>query len=272
MGFYVDSGSPRTVWAPVDTVTAASLYVGQLVKNDSVSLNGMAPLAAAQSTTDKTGLQSIFGVVIGDNNYTKLYLATYGQYQTGQATVAAQTARVKLGNSGMYSAGDSQALVRVAVINPNTVLRGNIYNSSVGTAPGVLTATTGLSTTGFTASGTIDVATVANMCTCYCRTGANAGVYRVVLNASSTAFTFTTAWPVAPVAGDTFVIVPLRIGYSFGQITPTSGYVGMGLDSSQTAATNYFGLHVYELDLRVAGNETALFAFDAIHCSTRALS
>jgi hypothetical protein len=46
----------------------------------------------------------------------------------------------------------------------------------------------------------------------------------------------------------------------------------MGLNCAATAATNYFGLHVYELDLREAGKETALFAFDAIHCSTRALS
>ena len=271
MGFYVDSGSPRTVWAPVDTVTAASLYVGQLVKNDSVSLNGMAPLAAAQSTTDKTGLQSIYGVVVGDNNFTKLNLATYGQYQTGQATVASQLARVKLGNSGMYAAGDTQALVRVAVINPNTVLRGNIYNATVGVAPTLLTAASGCSTAGFTCNAN-DVATVANMCTCYCRTGTNAGLYRVVLGASTTAMTFTTLWPVAPAVGDTFVIVPLKIGYSFMNITYTAGYIGMGIDNSKTAATDYFGVHVYELDLREAGKETALFAFDAIHCSTRALS
>jgi hypothetical protein len=271
MGFYVDAGSPRTVWAPIDTVTATSLYVGQLVKNDSVSLNGMAPLAAAQSTTDKTGLQAIYGVVVGDNNNTALNVATYGQYQTGQATVAAQTAIKKLGNSGMYSAGDTQALVKVAVINPNTVLRGNIYNVSVGVAPTVATVASGSSTAGFTCNS-IDVATVANMCTCYCRTGKNAGLYRVVLAASATAMTFTTLWPVAPAVGDTFVIVPYKIGYSFAQITFDAGYLGMGFDCSETAASNYFGIHVYELDLREAGKETVLFAFDSIHCSTRALS
>lgn len=271
MGFYVDSGSPRTVWAPIDTVTAANLYVGQLVKNDSVSLNGMAPLAAASGSTDKTQLQAIYGVVVGDNNNTAKNTATYGQYQTGQATVADQVATKKLGNSGMYSAGDTQALVKVAVINPNTVLRANIYNATVGVAPTVATVASGASTAGFTCNS-IDVATVANMCTCYCRTGANAGLSRVVLAASATAMTFTTLWPVSPAVGDTFVIVPLKIGYSFAQITSTTNYVGMGLNCAATAATNYYGLHVYELDLREAGKETALFAFDSIHCSTRALS
>jgi hypothetical protein len=271
MGFYVDQGSPRTVWAPIDTVTGTSLYVGQLVKNDSVSLNGMAPLAAASGTTDKSQLQAIYGVVVGDNNATSKNLATYGQYQINQNTVALQAADKKIGNSGMYSIGDPQPLVKVAVINPNTVLRGNIYNATVGVAPTVATVASGSSTAGFTCNS-IDVATVANMCTCYCRTGANAGLYRVVLAASATALTFTTLWPVAPAVGDTFVVVPLKIGYSFGQITSTSGYIGMGLNCAATAATNYFGLHVYELDLREAGKETALFAFDAIHCSTRALS
>jgi len=271
MGFYVDQGSPRTVWAPIDTVTGTSLYVGQLVKNDSVSLNGMAPMAAATSTTDKSGLQAIYGVVVGDNNFTSKYLATYGQYQINQNTVALQAADKKLGNSGMYSIGDPQALVKVAVINPNTVLRGNIYNVTVGVAPTVATAASGVSTSGFT-SNTIDVATVANMCTCYCRTGKNAGLYRVVLSAHATAHTFTTLWPVAPAVGDTFCIVPYKIGYSFAQITFDAGYIGMGFDCSETAATNYFGIHVYELDLREAGKETVLFAFDSIHCSTRALS
>lgn len=271
MGFYVDQGSPRTVWAPIDTVTGTSLYVGQLVKNDSDSLNGMAPLAAASGSTDKTGLQSIYGVVVGDNNATSKYVATYGQYQITQNTVALQAADKKIGNSGMYSIGDPQALVKVAVINPNTVLRANLYNATVGVAPTVATVASGASTAGFTCNS-IDVATVANMCTCYCRTGANAGLYRVVLAASATAMTFTTLWPVSPAVGDTFVIVPYKIGYSFAQVTFTSGYIGMGFDVSETAATNYFGIHVYELDLREAGKETVLFAFDSIHCSTRALS
>lgn len=271
MGFYVDSGSPRTVWAPIDTVTGTSLYVGQLVKNDSVSLNGMAPLAAASGSTDKSQLQSIYGVMIGDNNATAKNIATYGQYQTGQNTVALQNGTIKLGNSGMYSVGDPQALVQVAVINPNTVLRANIYNATVGVAPTLATAASGCSTSGFTCNS-IDVATVANMCTCYCRTGANAGRWRVVLSASATALTFTTLWPVAPAVGDTFVVVPLKVGYSFGNITATGGYIGMGIDCSKTAATDYYGMHVYELDLREAGKETVLFAFDAIHCSTRALS
>jgi hypothetical protein len=271
MGFYVDQGSPRTVFAPIDTVTGTSLYVGQLVKNDSVSLNGMAPLAVASGTTDKSQLQSIYGVVVGDNNETAKFLATYGQYQITQNTVALQAANPKLGNAGMYAIGDPQPLVKVATITPNTVLRANIYNATVGVAPTVATVASGSSTAGFT-TNSIDVATVANMCTAYCRTGANAGRYRVVLSASATAHTFTTLWPVAPAVGDTFVIVPMKVGYSFVQINSTSTYIGMGFDCAATAATNYFGINVLELDLREAGKETVLFTFDPIHCSTRALS
>ena len=50
--------------------------------------------------------------------------------------------------------------------------------------------------------------------TCYCLTGANAGISRKITSNSTTTMTFVVAWPRDVAAGDTFVVAPY---------TPTSG-------------------------------------------------
>ena len=262
---------PKQVWLPINMVTSAStMYYGQLCKMDSASFNGVAPLAAASGAFDTNSKERILGIVKGFNYYplTELNDSTYGQYMTGVDTAAAQKAIQKMGNQGMFAAGDPNAMVQVELLNPHSVIEGNIWCTSLGTAPTLLTASGTPTTTAITLNAP-GFTPVAQMCTVYCRTGANAGIYRISSNTSTTAWTFTTAWPATPASGDTFVAVPYRVGMSYGQINSTSGYLGLWLDGTASPATNYFGMMVLELDLRYAGMEKARFQFDPCHYTGR---
>ena len=263
--FRVVSGSPYRTWINVDRITGASLYVGQLVKT-TVSFDGAAPLAIASGAYDITNDQQLYGVVVGTNDLTPTFEATYGQYIAPVQSQANQVARRQFGASGNQSKGDPCAKVEVDVITPCTIIRGDIYNVTVGVAQTLETVTTGSTTgAGYTANA-CDVAPVAYMSTSYCRTGANAGLYRIRTDTSTTVATFGTYFPFDIAVGDTFVTVPLRQrGMSYAQITATTNYLGMGFDCAVTPATNYFGVNVLEMDLSVAGKEHVIFNFSAAH-------
>lgn len=267
MGFKIVEGSCRKAWYPIDrTAGATSLYVGQLVQLPSGSYNGVTPIAAASGAADTSTKSTPLGIVTGTSDAAPTYTGTYGQYITSVQSVAGQVARRNLGIEGMHGKGDPQAMVEVACIDATTVIRAGLFNATYGVAPTVVTATAVNGTAGLgMTTGATDVATVANMCTTYCRTGANAGVYRVNKSASATVHTYDTYWPYTLAIGDTFVIVPVRQGQSYVQVTSTTGYVGMGFDVSATPATNYFIINVLELDLREAGKESVLFKFAPVH-------
>lgn len=274
MGFKVAQGTQNidSFYLPIDmTAATQTLYVGQLVKMDSGSLSGCAPLAAASGAADTALKQVILGIVGGTNNYplTELFNAPYGQYITGASTQAAQKAIMKMGMDGMWVKGDPAPMVQIAKILPDTVIEGPVYNATYGTAPTVVTVTTGDTTGASMTTGACDVATVANMCTAYCRTGANAGIYRIVKTASTTTHTFDIVFPYAIAVGDTFVILPYRVGTSFVQINSTAGYLGMCLNCAATPATNYFQVTVKELDFSVSGKERVFFYFDPCHFTAR---
>jgi hypothetical protein len=273
MGFQIVQNIPEsfTRWLPIDrTVGATTLYVDQLVKMDSGSFNGLAPLAVASGAVDTSNKQVIYGVVIGNNDFKQTFLATYGQYIASVQSVAAQLARNWLGAEGMWAKNDPSPMVKVALIGPHTVLSAPLCNGTLGTAPTLLTATAVNATMGLgMTTNATDVATVANMCTTYCRSGLNKGLYRVNKSASATVHTFDTYWPYTLAIGDTFVTVPVRLGEAFVQINSTAGYLGMCLDVSQTPATNYFQIDVLDLDLKIAGKEKVIFKFNASHFNAR---
>ena len=262
-------------FVPIDrTAGATSLYVGQLVKADTGSFNGVAPLAAASGASDTSQKQIIYGVVSGFDydpvSGRGLVDATHGQYMTSVQAIADQKAIVKMGLEGMHPKGDPLPMAQIDLIFPDTLLQGHIFNATYGVAPTLLTVTTVNATMGlgFTTNAN-DVATVANMCTAYCRKGANAGLYRVVKSASATVHTFDHYWPYTIAVGDQFVIVGARQGQSFVQINSTSGYLGVCFNNAATAASNYFTIDVKHLDLRIAGKETVVFKFNACHFSNR---
>ena len=95
----------------------------------------------------------------------------------GSDTQSTQNARKYFGQEGMWSKGDKQPLVEVALIDNTTRIKAPIYSGSYGSALTLQTVTTGSTTgLGYTANAS-DMTGMANNCTSYCRTGANAGLY-----------------------------------------------------------------------------------------------
>jgi len=276
MSFKVEN--PKRV-VQMATDGSSTYYVGQIVAYSNIggsdaynSCPGtVVPLGLADDVFDAHSLQVIAGVVVGINNRTPVYSATYSaNYVTGLTTQATQLARDVILNKGMYAAGDPQVLVDVAMIDVTSLIEGPIYNAAYGTAPTLLTSTTA-ETTGWTSVGATNACEftpVANVCTAYCRTGLNAGLYRVTSDTSTTAPTVTTAFPYDVAIGDTFVRVPLKQGVSNIYIGG-SDVPALYINSSLGAATDYFGVIVEELDLTEAGKEKALFRFLPPHFNTK---
>jgi hypothetical protein len=270
MGFDIADGITNTqqAWFPIDmTLATQTLYVGQLVKKGTGAMNGVGPLAAASGAYDITGDQQILGIVMGTNNYplTELFDATYGQYITAVATQAAQKAIMKMGVEGMHPKNDPAPYVQLALLEPSIWCKAPIFNGTFGTATTVLTVTTGSTTGASMTTNAHERASVANLSTMYCRTGANAGIYRVDKSASTTTHTFDTYFPFAISVGDTFVMANMVQGESYVQINTTTGYLGMCFDNGADASSSYFGITVKELNLAEAGKEYIVFKFSAAH-------
>jgi hypothetical protein len=279
MSFQILEGQGRTFWAQTDS--ASTYYMGQIVvyNQDAAtnSINGtVAPLTAASGAADTTLAQVIAGVVVGFDDRTPTYDATTGlQTQTGsKVTQALQLARDWVGAEGMYVKGDPSAKVQIAEILPNTVIRGRIFNAAYGTAPTLLTVSATTDSDGLVTGNTTTNATsftnVLNLGSIYCRSGRNAGLWRVSKDTSTTVPTVTTAFPYDVALGDTFVRVPFKQGMS-GFTIPTGGlYVNCGANPV-LAGTALFGTIVYSIDCRNAGSETVDFRFNNDHfCHYRA--
>ena len=267
MAFSVIEGEGRTFWCATDS--SSTYYVGQIVSYNAASkaaITGtVAPLAVPNGVADTNNFQVPAGVVVAINDRTPKYNASNGlQTVTGAyATQAAILARDWTGAEGMYVKGDPQVLVQIVEITPDTVIRGSIYNTTYGVAPNLLTSSVA-DTTGFTSAGTTNTCEftpTANTGTIYCRTGVNAGLYRVTSDASATAPAVTTAFPRNVAIGDTFVRVPLKQGLSHVYIAGP----GLFIDSHLGLVTHTFQIFVYNLNLSVAGSEYADFRFSNPH-------
>jgi hypothetical protein len=258
----------RVVQFPGDTTS--TYYVGQIVSFTAASKaaipGAVVPLAVASGVADLANQQVIAGVVVGFNNRTPVYDATLKANSAGGTIVtqAQQLARDWALNKGMYVIGDPQLLIDVAIIDPCSLIEGPIFAGAYGTACVVGTDTGGADTTGYTTAGTtttLGFTGVNDFATVYCRTGANAGLYRTLNSTSATAPDVEAAFPFDVVAGDTFVGAPLKQGFSYIYIAGP----GMYIDQSASPATNYFEVIVEKVDLKVAGSEKALFRFCPQH-------
>jgi hypothetical protein len=266
VGFAIVESPIKPIWCPVDGTQV--LMVGGLVTYglDTPANAGGVQIQVAASGAGNLSLHAQpFGVVIGTSDsadretYTTLTTALVNvKTITGVDTAVAQLARQNRGVEGMYGKGDTQALVQVARIGADTVLKGYFKGSAtVGTtAITKLTATAG-TTTQITTNAT-QFTPVAQNHTVYCVTGKNAGLYRVGTGTSTTVFDFTRAWPYTPAVGDTFKAVPVRQGMCRMNTDTTYGLWINGAE----AYTNYFVVQVYNIDLsQEAGNEYCTFSF-----------
>jgi hypothetical protein len=271
MGFQIAMGTPQSIWIPVDQANRSAyetLRIGQLVYSSS---DGAVNLGQASGVADTSGKKIPFGVVVGHNRYNPLFDSTYMTEYITAEDPHSTTTDYRMSASLNIPVSDKGGAVKIALITPETVLRGQLFNATYGVAPTVGTVTTGSATgAGFTcAAGLCDFSTpVADLCSVYCRTGGNQGMYRVTTDTSATVKTVGNYFPNDVAAGDTFVSVPLR---PWGQSYVQTDTEAMFFDVSANPATNYWIIDVIKLDLRTSGNCHVLFRFNQDHfCAARA--
>lgn len=265
-GFKVLEAPLRTIWAPVDynNVTSQTLYVGQLVVAGSTascsgSVKPWNPAGQGDTTTD----QVPFGVVVGTNNKEPVFSSTYNaEYITSVQSQANLLARKYAMQEGMYGKNDPQALVQVAVIGPETVLQGRIYNAAYGTGISYVTVSTGSTTgAGFT-SDAANHTPVAYNATVMCRTGANKGLYRVTYDTSSTVRTVYHYFPYDIAVGDTFKAVNISALGCCKMMTDTAGtFIN---NAAAVGTTNWIWIDVLDLNLETDGQEYAVFRINPL--------
>ena len=268
----VHQASQQTQWMPVEP--GETCYIGQLVGIDVAGpLEGVRPLPVAAGANNTTNKDIPLGVVIGNNNTAGNLVtnATYGEYitQVAAGSVYGSTTQYE-GVEGPWVKGDPQAMVKVQLIDSTTVLKAPVCNGGLGTAPTVVTATTGCGGDGIgMTTGATDATTVANFATAYMRSGANMGIYRTLTSASTTAHEWLKAMPNTIAIDDTAVVINGLRPYG-----PALAYIdaeGTYVDCSAAVSTDYFIIHVRRLDLSEAGNEYVEFTFDGDNfCATRA--
>ena len=264
MGFTIVHGSPMTIWAPI--VAGDEIFTGSIVTCQYDE--GVAPLNVAAGAADTTTAPHSmpFGVVVGNNLYNQTFDTTQNATSITDATPLASTTEFR-NVEGVWAKGDKQAMVQIALITPETILRGPLYNAAVGTAPTLLTATTAVAAGTSAVTNATDVAGVDNLATVYFRSGANAGAYRITSDTDDGTTALTWDKPTtSPVAiGDTCVRVPIRaLGPTYAQLDAEATYINV----AATPATDYYILDIVKLDLSVAGKEHAYFKFGADHFTT----
>ena len=257
-------GCVQVVWMPIKP--AATIYMGSLVSDDMSDIaatEGIIVRPVAQGVANITNKDRPLGVAIGHNLRTPKFSATYlAEYITDEGATGLRTSTTEyVGLEGVWPKGGKQAMVQVALIGPNTVLRAPIRNAAIGTAPTSLTSTTGSDGLGVTTDAA-EVAGTAGLSTIYCRAGLNAGQYRITDDASATVHTWDRHMlQTNATAGETYVKVPIRsAGMSY--VTFGDGTVASFIDSNVASATNYDIIHVIKLDLSEAGNEHCDFMMD----------
>jgi len=268
------SGCVDRKWVPINP--AATIYTGSLVSFDTSALatsEGCVVRPVAVGASNTTNKDVPFGVVLGNNLRYPLFSSTYqATYITDPGATGIRTNTAEYVNlEGPWPQGGKQAMVEVGIIGPETVLKAPLRLGAIGTLLTTLTSTAGNANGLTVTTNSCGFTPVAGLGTIYCRTGLNAGQYRVTDDTSATVATWdremlaTTA-----TTGETYVRVPLRpMGTSYVLIG--DGTVASFVDASATAGTNYDIIHVLELNLEESGNEFVKFRFDGdAFCTARA--
>jgi len=257
-------GCVQTVWMPIKP--SATVYVGSLVSVDMSALDeGVVVRPTAVGVANITNKDRPLGVCIGTNRREPVFSSTYlAEYITDEGVTGLRTSTTDyVGVEGAWGKGDKRAMVQVALIGPQTVLRAPLRNNSIATAITEETSSTGNANgLTMTTAAAIDFTPVANLCTCYCRVGLNAGTYRIMDTTSTTVH----AWDVqmlntTATAGETYVFAPVR-HHGISYVTIGDGTVASYINTSVSPATNYDIIHVINCNMETAGNEYVDFMFD----------
>lgn len=262
MGFSIVQGSGQLIWA--DILDSETVYVGAIVGlDDGTPANtseGVRPLPVAAGASNTTNKDMPLGVVVGTNNKNPLYNSTYKTDYITDATPHDSTTEFALHGSSQYAMGDRVARVQVALIGPETVLRGQLFDGAVGTGPTVLTATSGDASGLTVTTNATQTAPIADVSTIYCRSGANAGMYRHIDTTSTTVHAWDKPAYKDTVTGDVFVIANGIRMFGASRMQLDSEAVYIDLEAAITA--DYFMINVIRLDLSVANKEYCEFRFN----------
>ncbi len=269
MGFEIVSGeSSYKPWYPL--INTDTLYVGQLVKCNN---EGVEPWDVASGVGDSTiktdtakaliadggsANNALWGVVIGTNKRVPSFDTTYKTESITYVAPSSATNEDYFGVGGAWAQGDLQAMVQVALITADTILKAPLFNAAYGTAPTEVSVTTATSTVAVT-TGAVDVAPVASLGTVYFRAGANRGAYRITDGTSTTDITWDLELVSSPTTSDKAVHVNLRTGgMSRMQIDSEGTYI----DTGAALTSDYHFIDVISLDLSTAGLEHVIFRFN----------
>jgi len=269
MGFEIVSGSPSyKPWYPV--INTDTLYVGQLVKCNNEGVEPWDTASGAGDSTIKTDTSAaliadggsannaLWGVIIGTNKRVPSFNTTYKAESITYVAPSSATNEDYFGVGGPWAQGDLQAMVQVAPITADTILKAPLFNGAYGTAPTEVSVTTATSTVAVTTEA-VDVAPVASLGTIFFRAGANKGAYRITDNTSTTAITWDLPLVSSPTTSDKAVHVNLRTcGMSRMQIDSEATYI----DTSAALTSDYHLIDVISLDLSTAGLEHVIFRFN----------
>lgn len=238
-----------------------TIYVGSIVSTDATPTEGIVPMPA-MAGTGNTGFVIPWGVCVGTNNDTPLYNSSWKTEYITDATPHGSSTNF-IGVEGPWAKGDKVAMAKIHLIDATTVIKGPLYDGAYGTAPEVLTATAGSGAgTGCTTNAN-DVQNVSVYSTIYCRSGANAGAYRVPVTASTLTHTWHKPMTSDTAVGDTFVLVNgLR---PFGKSKAFFDTEGMYIDINEPLTSKFCYIDVVRLDLSVAGNEYVEFRFNVMN-------
>lgn len=223
-----------------------TLYVGQLLQGgNKAGTGGHVQILDAATEALENELLPIgicTGVVDGSRTFDSTYKGDKSTYTTTQATVAAY----------------GPARVQVTLIRPwIDLIKGPICYTAYGTAPTVLTESSGSSGgTVATHAAAAVTDTADDLCTLYCRSGANRGLYRVITTGATGSQTVTVPFPNAIAIGDTFVKVACVLGVGGLQIIGTADCI-----DGDNALSSYYGVYYHEINCEKAGEEYAIFSF-----------
>lgn len=253
---------PQVIWCQV--TDGDTIYVGQLVK---IGTNeGVDPLGSASGAADTTNKAIPLGIVVGTNRKVPQYSSTYKTEYITDVSPASNTNEYVLVD-GPYPKGDNVAMVEVAIITPNTVLRGPIFRGAVGTA---LTQNTVTAAQGGAIHATLDsgvtfadTSVTSTYETAYFRSGANRGTYRVLDSRSSVGLTWDKPLKSSASNDDQVIIVPGLRPCGIARMQTDSE--AMYIDGTANASSNYWSILVHRLDLAKTGEEYAEFRFSTCH-------
>lgn len=255
MGFSIAGSLSGNGPVIVNMHVSETCYVGQLVMTPTIGgLGGNCQILDAANEAHENDLW-VMGLVVGSGG--RLGGGSSGSERTFNSTYKGDTI-IYTTTQATIAANGEPGTARVAIITPDTLLRGPIFNGAFGTALTELDITTADSAgTSVTHAGDTITDIADDLGTVYCRSGANKGLYRIVTTGTTTAQTVTIPFPYTIAANDVFVMASVvKTGLGGIQIPATADCI-----DGNAALSSYFDVFVHELNLEETGKEFAIFRF-----------